>query len=56
MLKKPYDQIHIIDFGLCKKYRTNGRHIAFKEGKKLVGTPIFCSLNTHAGYGMCYIK
>ena len=51
MLKKPYDEIFIIDFGLCKKYLVNGRHISIKENKKLVGTPIFCSLNTHAGIG-----
>ena len=43
------DQIFIIDFGLCKKYLINGGHIPMKEGKKLVGTPMFCSLNTHAG-------
>lgn len=52
MLRKPYDQIYAIDFGLCKKYLLNGRHIPNKAGKKLVGTPLFCSLNTHAGIGM----
>lgn len=49
MLKAPYQEIFIIDFGLCKKYVVNNRHIPMKTNKKLVGTPIFCSLNTHTG-------
>lgn len=49
MVKNPYNQIFIIDFGLCKKYIVSGKHIPMKKNKKLVGTPIFCSLNTHMG-------
>lgn len=49
MVRSPYQQIFIIDFGLCKKYLHNNRHITLKKNKKLVGTPLFCSLNTHAG-------
>lgn len=30
MIKKPYQEVYIIDFGLCKKYIVNGRHIALK--------------------------
>ena len=56
MLKEKNNQIYIIDFGLCKKYLVNGRHIPIKSGKKLVGTPIFCSLNTHEGMGKNKIK
>ena len=47
MLKAPYDQIYLIDFGLCKKYQKNTIHIPLKAGKKLVGTPLFCSRKTH---------
>ena len=55
MVKSPYDTIFIIDFGLSKKYINNGRHIPRRENKKLVGTPIFCSLNTHAGICSFYL-
>lgn len=51
MVKSPYQEIFIIDFGLCKKYIVNDRHISLKTNKKLVGTPIFCSSNTHSGLG-----
>jgi hypothetical protein len=41
----------MIDFGLCKKYRNKfNEHIPFKTGKKTVGTPLFCSINTHNGF------
>lgn len=52
MVKTPYQEIFIIDFGLCKKYLNNNRHITMKANKKLVGTPLFCSLNTHIGLGI----
>ena len=52
MVKSPYQEIYIIDFGLCKKYLNNNRHIPMKTNKKLVGTPLFCSLNTHSGLGI----
>lgn len=52
MIKSPYNQVAIIDFGLCKKYVLNNRHIFMKTNKKLVGTPLFCSTNTHAGLGI----
>jgi len=46
---KEFDQIYIIDFGLCKTYiqfDTN-EHIEMKETKSFVGTPNFCSVNSH---------
>lgn len=52
MLRSPFQEVFIIDFGLCKKYLINNRHIPMKKNKKLVGTPLFCSTNTHAGLGI----
>jgi hypothetical protein len=41
----------MIDFGLCKKYlkKDSLQHIGIKENKKMIGTPIFSSLNMHKG-------
>jgi serine/threonine protein kinase len=52
MIKNPYQHITIIDFGLCKRYIALNRHISMRKNKKLVGTPVFCSYNTHAGLGI----
>ena len=43
--------IHIIDFGLAKRFKDprTGRHIAFKDNKSLTGTARYASLNTHLG-------
>lgn len=46
---KEFDQIYIIDFGLCKTYihvDTN-EHIEMKKTKSFVGTPNFSSVNSH---------
>ena len=42
--------IHLIDFGLSKKYiLDNGNHIPFKNNKGLVGTVRFSSVYSHLG-------
>lgn len=43
--------IYVIDFGLCKRFNKQncGTHIPERQNKKLVGTPLFCSLFTHQG-------
>lgn len=46
---KEFDQIYMIDFGLCKTYihiDTN-EHIEMKKTKSFVGTLNFCSVNSH---------
>ena len=48
---KMQNQVFLIDFGLAKTYcdiKTH-EHIAYKDGKELVGTARYSSLNTHAG-------
>jgi serine/threonine protein kinase len=43
-------KLYIIDFGLCKKYiRDDGYHIDSREGRHLLGTPNYVSLNVHDG-------
>lgn len=46
-----YDEVHMIDFGLAKKYRDSkcNKHIPYREGKKLIGTPRYASINNHLG-------
>ena len=42
--------LFLIDFGLAKKWKNeNGEHIPFKNGKNLVGTARYVSVNTHLG-------
>lgn len=43
--------LHIIDFGLCKKYRNNetGLHQPYKENKKLNGTMRYASIASQFG-------
>jgi len=41
--------IYIIDFGLCKKYMENNKHIEMKTGKAMLGTLNFVSVNVHNG-------
>jgi len=45
--------VHLIDFGLAKKYRDSrtGQHIAYRENKNLTGTARYASIHTHLGVG-----
>ena len=39
--------INIIDFGLCKSYLNNEKHIEMKQTSSLIGTPSYASINAH---------
>jgi len=43
--------LHIIDFGLAKKYRDpeSRKHVPFRGGKSFVGTARYASVKTHLG-------
>ncbi|UJR32929.1 hypothetical protein I4U23_020390 [Adineta vaga] len=44
-------QIFLIDFGLAKKFYDHRlrKHISYREGKSLTGTPRYVSISTHLG-------
>jgi casein kinase 1 len=50
-LGRKANQIHVIDFGLSKKFRNQRSqdHIPYREGKSLIGTPRYVSINAHRG-------
>jgi casein kinase I family protein HRR25 len=41
------NKLFIIDFGLCKMYIKNEKHVESKKLNKIVGTPTFISVNIH---------
>lgn len=43
------NKIYLIDFGLCKRYTYNGKHIEQKNIRQIVGSPNFVSINVHNG-------
>lgn len=46
-LKK--NTLYAIDFGLSKPYLNRGVHVSNRNGRKMVGTPRYASLNIHNG-------
>eukprot|EP00929_Paragymnodinium_shiwhaense_P052598 TRINITY_DN26346_c3_g1_i1.p1 TRINITY_DN26346_c3_g1~~TRINITY_DN26346_c3_g1_i1.p1 ORF type:complete len:319 (-),score=78.68 TRINITY_DN26346_c3_g1_i1:365-1321(-) len=50
-LGRKNNQVHIIDFGLAKKFRDpkTHQHIPYREHKNLTGTARYASVNTHLG-------
>jgi serine/threonine protein kinase len=48
--KENVGKLHILDFGLAKKFIQYGKHIPYREGKPLTGTARYASVNTHLGY------
>eukprot|EP00927_Polykrikos_kofoidii_P080174 TRINITY_DN7706_c0_g1_i1.p1 TRINITY_DN7706_c0_g1~~TRINITY_DN7706_c0_g1_i1.p1 ORF type:complete len:348 (+),score=51.72 TRINITY_DN7706_c0_g1_i1:96-1139(+) len=51
-LGRKTNQVHIIDFGLSKRYFDSrfNQHIPFRTGKSLIGTARYASLNAHVGF------
>jgi serine/threonine protein kinase len=43
------NKVYLIDFGLCKRFNFNGKHIQQKNIKNIIGSPNFISLNVHNG-------
>jgi serine/threonine protein kinase len=43
--------VHLLDFGLAKKFREkNMKHISYREGKKVVGSLRYASRSAHLGF------
>lgn len=47
--RKSLSLVYMIDLGLCKKWWVDGKHVPYREGKSLTGTPRYTSINTHKG-------
>lgn len=43
------NKLHLIDFGISKRYDYDGTHISETKIHKLIGTPNFVSINVHNG-------
>lgn len=50
MVGKNPEDVYIMDFGLSKKiFDKNNEHLKFREGRSLIGTVRYCSINMHLG-------
>ena len=47
LLMDKHSQLHLIDYGLAKIFRENGKHIDNKSNRSLVGTYNYMSINIH---------
>lgn len=43
------NKLHLIDFGLAKRFNYDGKHIPENKISKIIGSPNFVSLNVHNG-------
>lgn len=53
------DLFYLIDFGLSRKYssaRRIPRDAYDIDNLRLTGTPIYASVNSHLGWGSCFMK
>lgn len=46
-LNSDRNRVFIIDFGLCKSYLIDGKHIPFKKTHNLIGSQTYASINAH---------
>lgn len=50
VLDKTKNKLLLIDFGFAKRFmREDGNHIPFTDGKQIIGTPNYISINIHNG-------
>ena len=49
--RKTANVVYLLDFGLSKRYimKKNNQHIPYREGRNLIGTARYISINTHMG-------
>lgn len=48
-LNEKKSNIYLIDYGISKEFKENGKHIAYREGKPFIGTVRFASIAAHKG-------
>jgi serine/threonine protein kinase len=48
--KEKQNILHVIDFGLSKRYHDGKTHVPFKQGRSLTGTARYASIKVHQGH------